>query len=162
MSTLTGLIGGGGGDVFGLQNITNAMSGQSQAFLQNAVALGTGVFVSLGGTNNQFNTMLSVNASGYLMSCAWVYYANTSTDWRFRIKIDGTNVSELRINGAQAQYAGQLRVWPPFHESNIGSSLTSQQVQNAVCPLRFESSLLIEGYKTSIFSNSAIVSYVLD
>ena len=160
MATDLGQFLGGGG--YGLENVTNLQSGQAMGTqFSSGIAGGTAILCGTT-TTNAWTTVLSVSASGYLMSLTWKHYENGgSTDNRIRLTIDGTQIMNMRATGAT--FAGYIeqRMWPQFYEVNTQVGLTYQQVQNTVSPIRFESSLLVEVYKNFIFENSAKVGYVL-
>lgn len=163
MSTLTGLI--GGGNIFGLQNLTNAQAGQTTV-QSTANEIPGALYTSVGGFNTGvWETHLSLtNTSGYLLQMVWISPASVGgRDNRMRASLDGTQLFNYRYNTSTFTGTPAHRVWPPFYESNAQSGLDFQQCQNTVCPIRFESSLLVEGYKGSgTFTNYIIVSYVLD
>lgn len=164
MSTLTGLIGGGGG-VFGLQNLTNAQSGQATVqSVSNAIP--GALYTTVGGFNaNTWETHLSLTStSGYLLQMVWLSASTAgSSDNRMRASLDGTQLFNYRFNTATVGGTLPHRVWPPFYEANASTGLDFQQCQNTVCPIRFDSSLLVEGYKgQGTIPQYIIVSYVLD
>lgn len=164
MSTLTGLIGGGGGG-FGLKDLTNAQSGQSTA-QSVGNALGGNLYTSVGGFNaNTWETHLSLtNTSGYLLQMVWKAPSlGANTDNRMRASVDGTQIFNYRYSTNSSGGSPAIRVWPPFYEENMQSPLTLQQCQNTILPIRFESSLLVQGYKgVSTLTNYIVVGYVLD
>lgn len=133
MSTLTGLIGGGGGDVVQSQ-LGNG--GPGDASNQNIT-----IIPSLQVTvSNTWQTLLSLNTGGYLWNC--LYLAGANANVGVKITIDGT----LVFTGGPLTHPGNTtyyQLWPPALSGSTAQYSISDGL--AAAPLRFESSLLIEG-----------------
>ena len=138
MSTLTGLIGGGGGgETVQSQISTGAPGDVSNGILTIIPPLQVTI-------SNAWQTLLSLSTGGYLWNCT--YFAGATSNVGIRITIDGTFV----YSGGPLVHPGNstyYQFWPPA----VAGSTTQYDISNGLSasPLRFKSSLLIEARENS-------------
>jgi len=155
MSTLTGLIGGGGAGLEGITQIGDGV-GNSQS---------SAVVVSGGAAS--FTTVLSVSDSGYLLSWFLVQTPgvfSTNANHRARLIIDGTTLITTPLvtinSNNDPTYIGQH--WP----GGTGGVTTSgplQQVNGGAVALKFNTSLVIQHLFTGgVTPTTSHVMYCLD